>query len=122
MSTHPRGDVSVTIDGETYLLAPSFKAIAAIEAATGKGLIAILGDVSALHTTTAAVVLHQALRASGFTALSFDAVGQAVLASLVENDMPLIKASVEFLNAYLSKGKAGDAPEKKSAPAKKATG
>ena len=118
-----RSNVAVAFDGQEYLLTPNFKAWDAIEAATGKGLIEVLNDISALKAGTTATVLFCAFRANGFTKVTREALGEAIQDSLSEDDMPLIKAAVEFLNGYLSKGKAGegDASEPKKPAKAKAT-
>ncbi|MGE4043313.1 MAG: GTA-gp10 family protein [Acetobacteraceae bacterium] len=119
MSKHPRGDVTVTINGEDYVLEPKFKAIAAAEQATGKGLIEMMGAVASLQVGVVATVLFHALRANEFTGLSYDDVGEAVMESIGQEDQPLVKAAIEYVNAFFPKKQAGG---KKPTKAKIVTG
>lgn len=106
MTQQVRGAIPVTINGQTYDLKPSFKAIDMIEAATGLGLPEMLRAAITLHVGTVARVLFHALHANDHKKLTYDQVGEAVTEDAATEGQPLISATITFLNAYFPKGQA----------------
>ena len=72
-----RGELSITLDGAEYVLRPSFEAISAFEAATGKGIIQLARDADSgvLGTGALAQIVAETMRAQG------RAIGDNVLAA-----------------------------------------
>ena len=62
-----RGELSITLDGAEYVLRPSFEAISAFEAATGKGIIQLTRDAINGGMTTGALaqIVAETMRAQG---------------------------------------------------------
>lgn len=109
MTEHPRGDVTVTIDDTPYTLVPSFKAISAIQAATGKTLPQLVEPVLLHDVIVTSTILFNAIRANNQKDITYDEVGDAVVASILEDGQPLQLAAINFINAYFPKKK----PEEK---------
>jgi hypothetical protein len=62
-----RGEVTITLDGAEYVMRPSYEAIEAIEAQTGKSVIELLveADSGKLHLSDAGVVVWECIKAWG---------------------------------------------------------
>lgn len=62
-----RGEVSLKLDGEDFVLRPSYEAIVAFEAATGRGLLALARSALAGELTldTTAAIATECIRAWG---------------------------------------------------------
>lgn len=62
-----RGEVSIELEGETYILRPSYEAITAIEEITGRSLLQLMeaADSGALPLKQAAVIVTEFIKAWG---------------------------------------------------------
>ena len=121
MIDHPRGDVKLNLLGKDYVLVPNFKAIAAIQAATGLGMGELvnalaINDGKKLRLDVAAAVLEQAILANDQKAPSLDEIGDALIDDLSDKGNPLVTGLIKFLVPYFGKKKQVD--EKKPAKAK----
>ena len=124
MTTHPRGDVSLTILERDYVLKPTFSTIAAIQSGTKLGLgelVDCLGlqNRGALRIDIVAAVIFHAVHANNKSDLTLDQIGEAVVDTLSVKDQPLITATAAFLLTYFGKKKqpAEKKPPKPRAPA-----
>jgi hypothetical protein len=86
--TNPaRNEVAIDFEGQTYVCRPTFKTVAAIEAAGGKSILYLGEDIATLRApvSTVAAVLRLALMSSDqgavFVKTRVDDLGDRVLAS-----------------------------------------
>lgn len=111
MGHHIRGDVTLTIAGQEYTVTPNFEVLAAIEAATGLGLIETMTAVGALRVNTIAKVIAAALGASGYKVPTSE-IGEEIMSSIGDKKQPLFVAAIEILNAAFPKTATGKKPVK----------
>ena len=97
-----RGEVAISLGGRSYLLRPTFAAIAEIEARSGQGLIGLARRLAAgdIRVSDFACIVHAGLRAAGEPA-RFEKVGELVLEEGVANLAPAVG---EFLRAAIAGG------------------
>jgi hypothetical protein len=110
--TNPqRGDVAVTLGGLKFNLRPSFAAIAAIEAATGQGILALSRAFfdDRLKLTDAAIVVAAAARAGGRAKVADARMGELLHAAGFFASAELVGAVAQLLNAMISGGVGGTA-------------
>jgi len=101
MTGPARNEVTITLAGEERTLRASFTAIAAIEKALGKSMMAVINKVASgdLAVTEAAVIIFHGLRGFDDTRLTYEQVGEAVVtAGVTKVSLPV----VEFVNIALS--------------------
>lgn len=60
-----RGEIALDLSGVEYVMRPSYQAIQAIEAKTGKGLLALARDAADLTLTEAAIIATECIKAHG---------------------------------------------------------
>jgi len=60
-----RGEIAIDLGGREYVLRPTYQAIAAIEAKTGKGLLALARDAAELGVGDAAIIATECIKAYG---------------------------------------------------------
>jgi hypothetical protein len=62
-----RGEVTITLDGAEYVMRPSYEAIEAIEAQTGKGILALIQGAQEGNLTLAqtAIIVAECMKAWG---------------------------------------------------------
>lgn len=101
MANTVRGEVELVLENEdgsttSYTLRPSFANIQAIEAAAGKGMLALAADLSqmVMPLTTMAIVLSAATRNGKDQPLSIRQAGDLIAEHGIE---PVVKPLSEFL-------------------------
>lgn len=101
MTTESTKQMEVTIRGETYVLPCGYRALMAIEAATGMGLLPLCASARNLSAIAITLILHRAAKAGGAKSLSQDDVAQAVFESFSIPGNPLAVAALEYLGLYM---------------------
>lgn len=108
-----RNEVEIELAGEPRVMRATFSAIRAIEKDTGKGIVGIIQEAAGgrLSVTDIATIIYRGLGGNGDTRLTYEQVGDAVVANGIEK--PSV-AAVEFLmqalnGASLGKSEAGKA-------------
>lgn len=99
-----RGEVTITLAGQQYVIRPTFQVIAAIEQATGKSLMAIAmawgrNDVS-LHEV--AIIVHTAIRLQHQTRMTLGQVGDAIFDAGLG---PVVMELLDFVTAAVGGGR-----------------
>lgn len=97
-----RGEATISLGGKTYVMAATYKAICAIEASTGHGLIALTARVGQANVRTSelAAIIYHAIDAEAY-GLSADEIGGLILSDGLADVMAAI---VDFLGVALSGG------------------
>lgn len=83
-----RGEIAIDLAGTEYVLRPTYQAISAIEAKTGKGLLALARDASELTLGEGAIIATECIKAHGkhigdemMTKFSPERVGELIVES-----------------------------------------
>lgn len=123
MSANPiRGEAEIVLDGVTYVLRPSFAAMAAIERGSGKSLMQLAqASTDGLPLETLALIVTECVRAhgretgdAGLAAWKTDRVAELIFRSGI---FPALTACQEVLLAALSGGLPPPADAEKNVPA-----
>lgn len=101
MTNPMRNEVSITLAGEERTMRATFTAIAAVEKALGRSMVAIINKVAGgdLGVTEAATIVYHGLRGNEDTRLSYEQVGEAVVEAGLGN---VSAAVVGFVSIALS--------------------
>lgn len=105
MSHNPnRGEVQVTLGGQTHIMRPTFEALVAIEERTGMSLLRIVEKASDrdISLGTIGAVVYEGIKATNpDLKLTFKEVGRLVVASGITN---LIEPVVKLLSEAIVAG------------------
>ena len=96
-----RNEVTITLAGEERIMRATFTAIVAIEKQLGKGMTAIISQIADgdLSITESAYIIYHGLRGYDDKRLTFDQVGDGIVAAGIGN---ISMAVVEFVSKALS--------------------
>lgn len=118
MANANRGEVEITLAGDSYTLRPSFQALCEIEEATGMGIAALLrryGD-GAFGVRDVAAVLWAGIRATDRQAPRMNEIGEIIVE---EGLAAFVEPVGRFLARAVSGGgreRPGEAQKKPAAP------
>ena len=116
-----RGEITITLEGVDYVMRPSYEAIVAFEASTGRSLIQLAQDASAgaLSTTYLAEIIAECIRAWG-RAVGDNAVAninaKRVARLLIDEGVLIALKRVEVLLFMAATGGMTSSGEVKAAP------
>jgi hypothetical protein len=100
-----RGEVTIMLDGRSWVLRPTWQAIAEIEAATDKPIMVLIREVSVARyrATELAAIVAAGLRGAGEKGVQLDKVGESIVRAGLANP-DLIRSVSDFLTNALNGG------------------
>lgn len=113
MTNTPRGEIALMINGQHYIIRPSFQCLCEIESATGKTILALAEKLADGQIALAeiACIIEAGIKAGSIVTVPREIIGRAIMSSGIATFLAIIS---EFFSIALTGETSHNLTKKKS--------